>query len=384
VARLFPRRRLALLSLLLGALGVAFAVSYALRDVTPPQLYVEAPERAEVGEVVGLFVSADEPVTFEVVYGDTAFTEVAQGVTVPLTILRGEGVITIAATDGAGNRTEVTRTLYGMPPLTPTLSLPERVAPGQPFSLLVAWDEDGAEVTSLLVRVAGETRRVFREGASAVALAGVPLGTPPGAWPVVASVTDRYGRTVTLPRTLEVGEHPLPVQELNVAASVLAVVTPEGQRQEAEVMAAAYGKSAETPQPLWTDAFMVPIEGRATSGFGVPRRYRAGGNVSYHYGADIAAPVGTKVRAANRGRVLVAEFLPIKGGFVALDHGAGVYSLYLHQSRLLVAPGQVVERGEAIGEVGSTGLSTGPHLHWEMRVLGEATDPLAWVGRLLP
>jgi murein DD-endopeptidase MepM/ murein hydrolase activator NlpD len=69
---------------------------------------------------------------------------------------------------------------------------------------------------------------------------------------------------------------------------------------------------------------------------------------------------------------------------VAVDHGAGLMSYYFHLSKILVTEGQMVSAGEVIAEVGSEGLSTGPHLHWEMRVHQQASNPLAWVGRLFP
>ena len=106
--------------------------------------------------------------------------------------------------------------------------------------------------------------------------------------------------------------------------------------------------------------------------------------MSFHYGLDLAAPLGTPILATNSGRVVIADHYPIKGGWVAIDHGAGVMSYYFHMIRIYVQDGQMVERGEVIGEVGSEGLSTGPHLHWEMRVHGEASNPLAWVGRTFP
>ena len=84
------------------------------------------------------------------------------------------------------------------------------------------------------------------------------------------------------------------------------------------------------------------------------------------------------------GIVQVADFYPIKGGLVAIDHGGGVTSLYFHQSKILVSVGDEVARGDVIGESGATGLVTGPHLHWEMQVLGRPSDPLSWVERLVP
>jgi murein DD-endopeptidase MepM/ murein hydrolase activator NlpD len=69
---------------------------------------------------------------------------------------------------------------------------------------------------------------------------------------------------------------------------------------------------------------------------------------------------------------------------VVIDHGASVYSIYMHQSKIVAKVGETVSRGQQIGEVGTTGLSTGPHLHWEIRVNQVATNPLTWVGKLLP
>jgi len=86
----------------------------------------------------------------------------------------------------------------------------------------------------------------------------------------------------------------------------------------------------------------------------------------------------------NDGTVVMAGMYPVRGGLVVIDHGAGLVSMYFHQRKVLVKPGQKVKRGQKIGEVGSTGLSTGAHLHLEMRVRGVATDPAGWMNRLWP
>ncbi|MEX2500969.1 MAG: M23 family metallopeptidase, partial [Trueperaceae bacterium] len=112
--------------------------------------------------------------------------------------------------------------------------------------------------------------------------------------------------------------------------------------------------------------------------------YAPGGRVSFHLGEVIAADTGTPIRASNDGLVVIADVFGIAGGMTVLDHGAGLTSRYYHQSRIDVQEGQIVRRGDVIGAVGSTGLSTGPHLHWEMRVDDVPTDPLAWVGRVRP
>ena len=103
------------------------------------------------------------------------------------------------------------------------------------------------------------------------------------------------------------------------------------------------------------------------------------GSVSAHAGEDFSAPPGTVVRAPAAGTVLLAEPLLVRGNAVILDHGGGVLTGYWHMQKLDVQPGQQVEAGQALGEVGSTGLSTGAHLHWEFRVRGAAADPMQWV-----
>jgi murein DD-endopeptidase MepM/ murein hydrolase activator NlpD len=94
-----------------------------------------------------------------------------------------------------------------------------------------------------------------------------------------------------------------------------------------------------------------------------------------HAGADLSAPSGTEIRAAANGRVLLAEPRGGYGNAVVLGHGQGIATLYAHQSRILVEPGDKVKKGDVIGLVGSTGLSTGPHLHFETRVRGVPVDP---------
>ena len=98
-----------------------------------------------------------------------------------------------------------------------------------------------------------------------------------------------------------------------------------------------------------------------------------------HNGIDIGAPMGEPVVASNPGTVITASYVGTYGNVVMIDHGGGVVTAYAHGSKILVEVGQVVQRGEVIMEIGSTGLSTGPHLHFEIKINGTFVDPLPYV-----
>ena len=137
---------------------------------------------------------------------------------------------------------------------------------------------------------------------------------------------------------------------------------------------------AETPERLWEGSFMMPVEGRSGSPFGL-RRWINGERRNSHSGMDIKAPEGQPVKAANSGRVaLVGDFF-FTGRAVFLDHGQGVYTMYFHLSKVDVAEGQKVSKGEVLGLVGMTGRATGPHLHWGVRIGGARVDPASLLDR---
>lgn len=137
-------------------------------------------------------------------------------------------------------------------------------------------------------------------------------------------------------------------------------------------LAKYYGSGTKV---IWRGEFLQPVSGRITSGFGM-RHHPILKRSRMHTGLDIAAPTGTPIRAAGTGRVIRASYSSGYGNCVIVDHGGGVATLYAHCSSLLVSVGQMVERGDIIAKVGSTGLSTGPHLHWEVRINGEPVNPL--------
>ena len=132
----------------------------------------------------------------------------------------------------------------------------------------------------------------------------------------------------------------------------------------------------------------IPLEGAGlTSGFGM-RTHPVLGGRRQHKGIDLASPIGSPIYATADGVVSRADWFSSYGLYISLDHGASLETRYGHLSRLNVAEGQTVRKGDLIGYVGTTGRSTGPHLHYEVRIAGTAVNPIpymqgdAWTGTL--
>ncbi|OEF97096.1 M23 family metallopeptidase [Desulfuribacillus alkaliarsenatis] len=129
------------------------------------------------------------------------------------------------------------------------------------------------------------------------------------------------------------------------------------------------------PVRYYTDSFIIPSKGRLTTEFG-QTRYVNDAPTSYrHSGLDIAAPTGTDILATNSGKVVLAMPLILTGNTIVIDHGEGLFSVYFHNHENFVEVGEMVERGQLIGSVGTTGFSTGPHLHFTMSYYNMNLEP---------
>jgi murein DD-endopeptidase MepM/ murein hydrolase activator NlpD len=211
------------------------------------------------------------------------------------------------------------------------------------------------------------------------ALAAVPPWSPPGERVLSVQAVAPDGQESWATRPLDVGETPFTTQSILVPLEQDDLLGP-GLRPAEDRYLAEFLRGV-TPAPLWDGPFTIPSQGVRTSPFGARRSYQGGPLVGYHGGVDIAAPEGTPVFAPADGVVMMAEELRVRGRVVILDHGAGVFTLYFHLSQMMVSPGQVVSRGELLGLIGNTGLSTGPHLHWEVRIGEVIVDPDEWLVR---
>lgn len=170
-------------------------------------------------------------------------------------------------------------------------------------------------------------------------------------------------------------------QNFAVPASLGHLIQPDVERNEFARLDALI--APRTEQPLWDSTWQLPIDTPFTSSFG---QYRILNRTiqTRHTGWDQTAPVGTPVRAMTAGEVVFAGQLDIRGNYVLLDHGWGVYSGYAHFSQINVERGQRVETGQIIGNSGNTGRSNGPHLHWEIAVNGEWIDGAQFIEIWLP
>ncbi len=188
---------------------------------------------------------------------------------------------------------------------------------------------------------------------------------------------------------LEGNDHPLEIidyeivhkdfdiQYLKVSNSTASLKSDDNYAKDAEKFKNA--KTHSAGEKLWEGTFLQPIQGRISTEYAM-MRYVNGSPTSYrHSGIDIAAPKGTGVMAANHGTVTFASDLIVSGNVIVLDHGYGLFSSYVHLDELYVEEGQTVTKGDIIGAVGSTGYSTGPHLHWSLWKNGVYLNPWKFI-----
>lgn len=195
--------------------------------------------------------------------------------------------------------------------------------------------------------------------------------TQPGGHTVTVTV-ERNGETETLKRQVEVVRTAYPVQNLRMAPQTARLYNYPGVENEDRLLGAAI--RARSEQRVWKGDWSLPCRGRFSTPFGV-KRVRNGKAVGRHRGVDIAAPKGTPILAPATGRVVLAGKFKKHGNAVVLDHGQGITSLYVHMNAITTREGETVLRGAKLGSVGSTGVSTGPHLHWAVYVHGEPIEP---------
>ncbi len=201
------------------------------------------------------------------------------------------------------------------------------------------------------------------------AIVGIDLQTAPGTYDFDIAVNGSL-----FSRVVNVVKKEYPLQRLTLPKDMV-ILSPQNEaraEREQKIMTAIWPNETERD---WTGDFINPREGRISTPFGM-RRIINKIPKSSHSGVDVACHAGDEVRAPNNGVVALVDNMFFSGNSIVLDHGQGIYTMFFHLSRILVTPGQQVKKGEVIGLVGSTGRSTGPHLHWGVRIQGARVDPL--------
>jgi hypothetical protein len=256
-----------------------------------------------------------------------------------------------------------------------------KVANGQVTVLEVNLHDLDPGATDLKVKFGQNTIALFQHPIKPAGiycgLVGIPISTPPQKAAIELHWTDSRGR-----HKAHVAVHIVAGKYRKEALRVATRhVKPSPQnlariKKEKKEIRRIYASSSNTR--LWYGSFNKPLTGDITSAYGTHRLFN-GKLQSYHRGTDFRAKTGTPVYASNFGIVRLAKNLFYSGNIVIVDHGKGIFTNYAHLSKIQVAAGQHIARGDQIGLSGATGRVSGPHLHWGVKINGAYVDPLQFL-----
>jgi len=165
-----------------------------------------------------------------------------------------------------------------------------------------------------------------------------------------------------------------PTQNVNLAPQIEEL---KSSPEEIQILTAF--RNTVSAERFWDDPMVAPVTGCMLSPFGVKRLHNGKPTGEFHGGVDQRAAAGSPIHAVASGEVKIAQPFTVLGGTVAIDHGQGLETMYLHMSKIAVQPGARVNKGDVIGFVGATGRANGPHLHWLIDVNGVPVNPRQWV-----
>lgn len=256
---------------------------------------------------------------------------------------------------------------------------PQQIVQGSTVSIYVQNVLEGKPQGRL-----GDRELVFSpQGNGYVALLGLDAFTEPGIYELELGGGTPERRWLPLRERMRVEAADFGTQYVTVGAEQSPLLDPDVRAEEDAFFETVYGRFSEPRR--WEGPFQVPVTPTVvTAGYGGGRSYNDGPVEIFHTGVDFGAPVGTPVVAPAPGVVVFSNVLELRGEAVIIDHGLGVMTGYYHLSERLVEEGDEVAAGEPIGAVGSTGLSSGAHLHWDLRIMNVPVNALPWTEQVFP
>jgi murein DD-endopeptidase MepM/ murein hydrolase activator NlpD len=261
--------------------------------------------------------------------------------------------------------------IFACPALAIQASLsPDEIFPGDPFIVKISGVPAEQNIG---VSVEGKEIPMGRCGDDCLMGIGVvDIETKPGENRVLIQSGDRQASIPLLVKKPEFPEIHLKLPKEKVIPDA---ETLERIKREDEKLKQIWQQRTDIK---FRGSFITPLPNPVGTGFGV-RRIMNDEFVSVHRGIDIKGTRGEKVAASNSGRVVLAEDLFFGGNTIIIDHGQGIYSIYMHLDRFAVNMGALVSKGDVIGYVGSTGRATGPHLHFGIKIMSSNVNPLSFL-----
>jgi murein DD-endopeptidase MepM/ murein hydrolase activator NlpD len=258
--------------------------------------------------------------------------------------------------------------------ITITVS-PQELVPGQAGIVSIT----GGYPLNISVSLDDQPQEVFWTGRGYISVfaAGLDVVAGEHSLRVVARAPEAEA-PVELATTIKVIDFTYQKEQLVIPFRLLPLLDQTLNDHELERLQTIYAGRSNPDQWDWPFAVPVPA-GIVTSRFGGDRVYNGGMFYSRHTGMDFRRAIGEPILSTAAGRVVIAELFDIHGNVVIIDHGHGIFSQYAHLNEFAVQAGQWVEKGQLLGLAGATGRTNGPHLHFEIIVLGHPIDPLKWL-----
>ena len=257
--------------------------------------------------------------------------------------------------------------------LAAEVKIPSRVAQGEVLRIEAQGAGAGWTAEGL-----GRSVKLFPQGEGLAAVGLWPVAALDKAGPVRVIVKDESGRVAHEASVLVTDAH-FRIRNLAPTKTMSSLKPSPGEIETAAKLVATVSE-----QRHWAEPLLAPTPACIISPFGVQTWYNGKPSGSYHRGIDLYSGAGTPVKATADGTVRIAQMWNMQGGMIGIDHGHGLISTYLHLSKLIANEGQFVHRGDVVGLVGSTGFSTGPHLHWGLAVNGVPVNGARWIRTMRP